>query len=431
MPSLTVIGLQWGDEGKGKIVDIAAAEADVIVRFQGGNNAGHTVMHGDAVFKLSQLPSGILRPGKMALIGNGVVIDPEGLQAEIETLQEAGIAISPANLGIASNACLILPHHRELDAAREHQSGTAKIGTTGKGIGPAYEDKVGRRAIRVGDLGHPDRLAAMIDRTLAHHNCLRVGMGLAAIGRAALATRLEGYRESLAPYTVAADERIHAIAASGGRILFEGAQGTLLDIDHGTYPFVTSSSTVAGGAAAGTGVPPGRLGTVLGVCKAYTTRVGAGPFPTEQDNDIGALLGERGWEFGTVTGRPRRCGWLDLVMLRATCRLSGVDGLALMKLDVLDGLDEIKICTAYGPVDEDRPSVSIGQRMMEPVAPVYETLPGWTETTEGARTRADLPAAANAYLDRIEELAGTPIWCLSTSPQRSNLIRCGDRDLFR
>jgi len=431
MPGLTVIGLQWGDEGKGKIVDIAAAEADVIVRFQGGNNAGHTVMHGDRVFKLSQLPSGILRPGKVAMIGNGVVIDPEGLHEEIKSLRTAGIAISPATLGIASNACLILPHHRELDAFRERHSGATRIGTTGKGIGPAYEDKVGRRAIRVGDLGQPERLAAMVDRTLAHHNCLRAGMGVATIDRDALVDKLEGYRTILAPFTVATDERIHAMAAGGGRILLEGAQGTLLDIDHGTYPFVTSSSTIAGGAAAGSGMPAGCLGTVLGVCKAYTTRVGAGPFPTEQDNETGAWLGERGKEFGTVTGRPRRCGWLDLVMLQASCRLSGVDGLALMKLDVLDGLDEIKICTGYDPANEGCTAVSIGQRMMGPIVPVYETLPGWTESTEGAKKRSDLPAAANRYLDRIEEVTGTPIWCLSTSPQRSNLIWCKNGDLFR
>ncbi|MCY4260221.1 MAG: adenylosuccinate synthase [Rhodobacteraceae bacterium] len=431
MTSLTVIGLQWGDEGKGKIVDIAAAEADAIVRFQGGNNAGHTVMHGNAVFKLSQLPSGILRPGKQAIIGNGVVLDPEGLESEIESLRRADVEISPDTLAIASNACLILPLHRELDALRERLSGAARIGTTGKGIGPAYEDKIGRRAIRVGDLDQPDRLTAMVDRLLDHHNCLRTGMNVETVPRDALLATLGRYRSILAPYGAAADERIHAIAAGGGRILLEGAQGSLLDIDHGTYPFVTSSSTVAGSAAAGVGLGPGLLGTVLGVCKAYTTRVGEGPFPTEQDNADGAWLCERGKEFGTVTGRKRRCGWLDLVMLRATCRLSGVDGLALMKLDVLDGLKEIRLCTGYGPGDEEAEVLAIGQRMMAPVEPVYEVLPGWSESTEGARKRSDLPAAARHYLDRIEEITETPIWCLSTSPQRMNLIRCRDEGFFR
>ncbi|MDX5361605.1 MAG: adenylosuccinate synthase [Alphaproteobacteria bacterium] len=426
MTNVAVVGSQWGDEGKGKIVDWLSERADVVVRFQGGHNAGHTLVIGGKVYKLSLLPSGIVRPGKLSIIGNGVVLDPWALFDEIARLMGQGVEISPQNLRIAENTPLILPLHRELDQIREKAAGRAAIGTTGRGIGPAYEDKVGRRAIRVSDLADGPTLDDRIERMLAHHNALRRGLGEPEIDRTKLKSDLEEIAERILPFADAVWSTLDAHRRAGDRILFEGAQGTMLDVDHGTYPFVTSSNTVAAAASVGTGMGPGAVGFILGITKAYTTRVGSGPFPTEQDNAVGSRLGERGHEFGTVTGRKRRCGWFDAVLVRQAVVQQGIDGIALTKLDVLDGFDEIKVCVGYeidgGRVERLPAAAAVQSR----VTPIYETLPGWSESTAGARSFSDLPATAIKYVMRLQELIGCPVSLVSTSPERDDTILLHD-----
>jgi adenylosuccinate synthase len=426
MANVVVVGAQWGDEGKGKIVDWLSERADVIARFQGGHNAGHTLVIDGAVFKLSLLPSGIVRPGKLSVIGNGVVLDPWALLAEIDKLTGQGVAIGPSNLMIAENTPLILPLHQDLDRIREEAAGAAKIGTTGRGIGPAYEDKVGRRSVRVADLGDAATLETRLDRLLAHHDALRQGLGAPPIDRAALKAQLVEVAPKVLAYAAPVWQVLAEKRREGRRILFEGAQGALLDIDFGTYPYVTSSNTTAGMAATGTGMGPGAVDFVLGIVKAYTTRVGEGPFPAELHDAIGQRLGERGHEFGTVTGRKRRCGWFDAVLVRQTCTTSGVTGIALTKLDVLDGFEELKICTGYdldGTRLDHLPTAAAQQAR---VTPVYETMEGWSETTAGARSWAELPAQAIKYVRRIEELIGCPVALLSTSPERDDTILVTD-----
>ncbi|MEM7653392.1 MAG: adenylosuccinate synthase [Pseudomonadota bacterium] len=426
MSNVVVVGSQWGDEGKGKIVDWLSERAEIVVRFQGGHNAGHTLVVGNQVYKLSLLPSGIVRSGKLSVIGNGVVIDPWALFAEISRITDQGVEISPENLKIADNAVLILPLHRELDAAREQAKGAAKIGTTGRGIGPAYEDKVGRRAIRVCDLADPDVLQEKIDNLLVHHNALRKGLGADEIDAGTLKADLLEIAPRILPFTAPVWDVLHKAKQAGKRMLFEGAQGTMLDIDHGTYPFVTSSNTVAGQAATGSGMGPGSVGFVLGITKAYTTRVGSGPFPTELEDEIGERLGEKGREFGVVTGRKRRCGWFDAVMVRQAIRTGGIDGIALTKLDVLDGLDELKVCTGYRLNGEVIRRLPPGRADQAAAEPVYESLPGWPESTYGARSWAELPANAIKYIRRVEELIGAPVALLSTSPERDDTILVRD-----
>jgi adenylosuccinate synthase len=421
MANVVVVGSQWGDEGKGKIVDWLSEQADVVVRFQGGHNAGHTLVIGNATYKLSLLPSGVVRQGKLSVIGNGVVVDPQALLNEIGTLQKQGVAVTPDNLRIAENATLILPLHQELDAIRE--SGDSKIGTTKRGIGPAYEDKVGRRAIRFMDLADLPALGAKIERLLAHHNALRRGLNLAELDGKVIYDQLAAVAPKVLPYMDSVWLLLDGKRREGKRILFEGAQGALLDIDHGTYPYVTSSNTVAGQAATGSGLGPSAIDYVLGICKAYTTRVGLGPFPTDQmDNAIGKTLGERGREFGTVTGRARRCGWFDAVLVRQTVRTSGIDGLAVTKLDILDGFDEIKVCVGYRLDGRDIDYLPAGEQAQARVEPIYETIAGWKEPTAGARSFAQLPAQAIKYVRRIEELVGCPAALLSTSPEREDTI---------
>lgn len=426
MANVVVVGAQWGDEGKGKIVDWLSERADVIARFQGGHNAGHTLVIGNTVFKLSLLPSGIVRAGKLSVIGNGVVLDPWALLAEIEKLTAQGVQISPANLMIAENTPLILPVHGELDRAREAQTSVAKIGTTGRGIGPAYEDKVGRRTVRVADLADPATLELRLDRLLVHHDALRRGLGLEPVDRAALHAALLEVAPKILPYAAPVWKVMNEARRAGKRILFEGAQGALLDIDFGTYPFVTSSNTLAGMAATGTGLGPGAVDFVLGIVKAYTTRVGEGPFPTELLDEDGQRLGERGHEFGTVTGRKRRCGWFDAVLVRQTCATSGVSGIALTKLDVLDGFDELKICIGYELDGETLDYLPTAADQQARVKPIYETYEGWQESTAGARTWGALPAAAIKYVRRIEELIQCPVALLSTSPERDDTILVTD-----
>jgi len=425
MANVAVVGAQWGDEGKGKIVDWLAERADVVVRFQGGHNAGHTLVVGDKVYKLSLLPSGIVR-GTPSVIGNGVVLDPWHLKSEIEKLRGQGVEITPDILKIADTCPLILPLHGELDGMREDASGSGKIGTTRRGIGPAYEDKVGRRAIRVCDLAHLEELEPQLDRLLAHHDALRAGFGVGPIDRAALLEQLRDIAGFVLPYAEPVWRMLHAARARGRRILFEGAQGVLLDIDHGTYPFVTSSNTVAGTAASGTGLGPNAVGFVLGIAKAYTTRVGSGPFPTEQENAIGERLGTRGHEFGTVTGRKRRCGWFDAVLVRQSAAVSGITGIALTKIDVLDGLDQVSICTGYRLGDQILDYYPSNATDQASVVPIYETMPGWHESTAGARSWADLPAQAIKYIRRIEELIACPVALVSTSPEREDTILVRD-----
>ncbi len=426
MANVAVVGSQWGDEGKGKIVDWLSERADVVVRFQGGHNAGHTLVIDGVTYKLSLLPSGIVRPGKLSLLGNGVVIDPWALLEEIDTVTAQGVAVDPDRLRIAENAALILPMHRELDNLREAASGSGRIGTTGRGIGPAYEDKVGRRAIRAGDLVHPEVLRSRIGRALQHHNALRGGLAAAAIDGEALFDSLMEIAPRIAPYLERVWERLDRLRRDGKRILYEGAQGAMLDVDHGTYPFVTSSNTVAGQAAIGSGQGPGAIGYVLGITKAYTTRVGAGPFPTEQDNETGARLGERGHEFGTVTGRPRRCGWFDAVMVRQSIKVGGINGIALTKLDVLDGFERLRICTGYRLNGETIHHFPSGESEQAAVEPVWEEIDGWSDSTRGARSWADLPATTVKYVRRIEELIETPVALLSTSPERDDTILVRD-----
>ncbi len=424
MSNVTVIGAQWGDEGKGKIIDWLSNRADMVVRFQGGNNAGHTIVVGDKTYKLSLLPSGVVQ-GKRSIIGNGVVVDPWSLLAEIEKVGAAGLTVTPDLLVLAENACLVLPLHRELDALRE-DAAAQKIGTTKRGIGPTYEDKVGRRAIRAIDLKDPASLPGKIERLLAHHNVLRKGFGAEAVDAGALLAALNEIAPKISPYIGSSWRELDAARKAGKRILFEGAQGALLDIDHGTYPFVTSSNTVAGQAAAGAGVSPRAIGTVLGIVKSYTTRVGEGPFPTELKDATGERLGERGHEFGTVTGRKRRCGWFDAVLVRQTCVTGGVDGICLTKLDVLDGFESINICTHYLLDGKKLDHLPADANEQARITPVYETIEGWSETTAGARSWAQLPANAIKYVRRIEELIGTPVSLLSTSPDRDDTITVQD-----
>ncbi len=426
MANVAVVGAQWGDEGKGKLVDWLSERADVVVRFQGGHNAGHTLVIDGVTYKLSLLPSGIVRPGKLSVIGNGVVIDPWALIAEIEKLSSQGVSVSRANLRIAANATLILPLHGELDRIREEAAGAGKIGTTGRGIGPAYEDKVGRRAIRVNDLADLSTLGPKIERLLAHHNALRRGLDQTEILAADLLQQLSEIAPKILVYSDAVWSLLDDVKRQGKRILFEGAQGILLDIDHGTYPYVTSSNTVAGQAAAGSGIGPSSIGYVLGIAKAYTTRVGSGPFPTEQDNEIGEYIGKTGREFGTVTGRKRRCGWFDAVLVRQAIKTSGIHGIALTKLDVLDGVEEIKVGVGYmldGKRIEQFPAAEEAQSRVEPI---YETIEGWQDTTAGARSWAQLPAQAIKYVKYLEELIECPVALLSTSPERDDTILMRD-----
>ena len=426
MANVVVVGAQWGDEGKGKIVDWLSERADVIARFQGGHNAGHTLVIDGEVFKLHALPSGVVRPEKLSVIGNGVVLDPWHLLSEIEEIRAQGVEISPETLMIAENTALILPIHGELDRAREASNSVAKIGTTGRGIGPAYEDKVGRRSVRVADLADAATLERRVDRALVHHDALRRGLGLPEVDRAALLERLRAVAPEILKYAGPVWKVLNEKKKLGRRILFEGAQGALLDIDFGTYPYVTSSNVIAGQAATGTGVGPGSIDFVLGIVKAYTTRVGEGPFPTELEDVDGQRLGERGHEFGTTTGRKRRCGWFDAVLVRQTCAISGMNGIALTKLDVLDGFDDLKICTAYaldGARLDHLPTAADAQARC---VPIYETLPGWSASTEGARSWADLPAEAIKYVRRVEELIDCPVALLSTSPEREEIILVTD-----
>ena len=427
MANVTVIGAQWGDEGKGKIVDWLSSRADVVVRFQGGHNAGHTLVVGNQTYKLSLLPSGLVR-GKLGIIGNGVVIDPDALLAEIARVRAQGLTVTPETLRIADNATLILPLHPALDKAREAARGDAKIGTTGRGIGPAYEDKVGRRAIRVCDLAEPETLSEKLDELLRHHNALLAGLGAPTFEKQVLLDQLLALAPQILPFAEPIWERLDTLRRAGKRILFEGAQAVMHDVDHGTYPYVTSSNTVAATAASGTGFPPGGLGFVLGIAKAYSTRVGSGPFPTELFDDVGKGLGERGMEFGTVTGRPRRCGWFDAALVRQSVKVGGINGLVLTKLDILDGLPEVKICTGYKINGELVPRLPAGQRAQAAAEPVYETLEGWSQPTYGARSWGALPAQAVKYVRRIEELVEAPVTSLSTSPQRDDTI--GVRDPF-
>jgi adenylosuccinate synthase len=423
MANVVVVGAQWGDEGKGKIVDWLSLEADIVVRFQGGHNAGHTLVIDKKVYKLTLLPSGILRPGKLSIIGNGVVLDPHHFVAEVAMLAAQGVEISPKNLKIAENVTLILGLHRELDAHRESSSTDAlKIGTTKRGIGPAYEDKVGRRAIRLMDLAEPDTLNQKIARLLAHHEPLRRGLGLEPVTAQAVRAELDSVAEKILPYMDATWEVLETARRAGKRILFEGAQGALLDVDHGTYPFVTSSNTVAANAATGSGLGPKAIGYVLGIAKAYTTRVGGGPFPAELHDAVGERIGDRGHEFGTNTGRRRRCGWFDAVLVRQAVKTSGIDGIALTKLDVLDGFGELNVCVAYTLDGQRIDRLPASQAAQARVVPVYETIEGWEGPTAGARSWAALPAQAIKYVRRIEELIEAPVALLSTSPERADTI---------
>jgi adenylosuccinate synthase len=426
MANVVVVGAQWGDEGKGKIVDWLSEQADIVVRFQGGHNAGHTLVINGETYKLALLPSGVLRPSKLAIIGNGVVFDPQAFLDEVARLKGQGVAVSPDNLRVAENVTLILPLHRELDALREdsaeRSNAMTAIGTTRRGIGPAYEDKVGRRAIRLMDLADLDTLSHKIDRLLAHHNALRRGLGLEEIDGKDILHQLAELAPKLLPYAETVWRLLDSKRREGKRILFEGAQGALLDVDHGTYPYVTSSNTVAAQAATGTGIGPGGVGYVLGICKAYTTRVGQGPFPTELRNEIGEEIGRRGNEFGVNTGRKRRCGWFDAALVRQTVRTCGINGLALTKLDILDGFDSIRVCTGYRLDGKEIDHLPAGEGAQARVVPIYETIEGWKQPTANARSWADLPAQAIKYVRRVEELVGCSIALLSTSPEREDTI---------
>jgi adenylosuccinate synthase len=425
MANVTVIGAQWGDEGKGKVVDWLASRADLVVRFQGGHNAGHTLVVGNQVYKLSLLPSGLVR-GKMGIIGNGVVVDPEALLAEIDRVTAQGLKVSPETLRIAENAILILPLHGAIDRAREAARGAAKIGTTGRGIGPAYEDKVARRAIRVCDLAEPETLAFKLDELLLHHNTLLRGLGAPTFEKQALLDQLLALAPRILPFVEPVWERLDEARRAGRRILFEGAQAVMLDVDHGTYPFVTSSNTVAATAASGSGIAPSATGFVLGIAKAYCTRVGSGPFPSELHDDIGKLLGERGHEFGTVTGRPRRCGWFDAAMVRQAVKVGGIQGIVMTKIDVLDGLKELKVCVGYRIDGRDYSYLPAAMRAQAAAEPIYETFAGWSASTKGARSYAELPAEAVKYIRRVEELIEAPVTLLSTGPERDDTIMMRD-----
>jgi adenylosuccinate synthase len=425
MANVTIIGAQWGDEGKGKVVDWLASRADIVVRFQGGHNAGHTLVVGNQTYKLSLLPSGLVR-GKLGIIGNGVVVDPVALLAEIDRVTSQGLVVTPETLRIADNATLILPIHAAIDSARETARGANKIGTTGRGIGPAYEDKVARRAIRVCDLAEPATLDAKLDELLLHHNTLLAGLGAPTFDKAALMADLLALAPRILPFAEPVWERLSQAKKAGERILFEGAQAVMLDVDHGTYPFVTSSNTVAGTAASGSGVGPSAVGRVLGIAKAYCTRVGSGPFPTELHDETGRLLGERGHEFGTVTGRKRRCGWFDAALVRQAVKVGGIDGIALTKLDVLDGFETLKVGVGYEINGVAYKHLPAGVAAQAAATPIYETLEGWSGSTRGARTWADLPAQAIKYVKHIEELIEAPVTLLSTSPERDDTILMQD-----
>lgn len=430
MGNVAVIGSQWGDEGKGKIVDWLSSRADIVVRFQGGHNAGHTLVIDGKVYKLSLLPSGIVRPNKLSIIGNGVVVDPWHLLKEIAAIAEKGVVVTPENLMLAENATLILPVHsatdRALEAFRTKAKPGTQIGTTGRGIGPAYEDKVARRALRVCDLEHPELVREKLEALLMHHNGLLRGLGAEELNIDTVYDDLMAIADKILPFKGVVWKRLEQARVAGEKVLFEGAQGTMLDVDHGTYPYVTSSNTAAGQAAAGSGVGPKSIGYVLGITKAYTTRVGTGPFPTEQENETGELLGQRGHEFGTVTGRKRRCGWFDAVMVRQAAKIGGIDGIALTKLDVLDGFKELKICVGYDLNGERLDHYPASMIHQAAVKPIYETMPGWSGSTQGARSWADLPAEAVKYVRRVEELIETPVTLLSTSPERDDTILMQD-----
>jgi adenylosuccinate synthase len=426
MANVAVIGTQWGDEGKGKIVDWLSHRADVVVRFQGGHNAGHTLVIDGVTYKLSMLPSGVVRKGKVSYIGNGVVLDPWALLKEIDAIREKGVEVGPHNLRIATNTVLILPLHGQIDRAREEARGKNKLGTTGRGIGPAYEDKVARRAIRVADLADTETLEDKVDQLLFHHNALLRGFGMKELNKREVLDQLNEIAPKVLPFHATVWKELDELRRAGKRILFEGAQGTMLDIDHGTYPYVTSSNTVSAQAAIGSGQGPGAVNFVLGITKAYTTRVGSGPFPTELFDEVGRTLGERGHEFGTVTGRPRRCGWFDAVLVRQSVKVNGVHGIALTKADVLDGMKTLKVCTGYridGEVTDHLPASTSRQARVEPV---YEEMEGWSQSTQGARSWADLPATAIKYVRRIEELIEAPVALLSTSPEREDTILVHD-----
>lgn len=425
MPSVTIVGSQWGDEGKGKIVDWLSAEADIVVRFQGGHNAGHTLVVDGTTYKLHLLPSGIVRGGKLSIIGNGVVVDPWALLKEIETIEGQGIQITPENLMIAENATLILPVHPELDQAFETARGKDKIGTTGRGIGPAYEDKIGRRGLRVCDLQDMDSLPAKIDKLLFYHNAIRKGLGASAVDRDDLITKIQDIAPKITPFIGSSWRVLNKAAQDNKRILFEGAQGIMLDIDHGTFPFVTSSNIVAAQAATGSGLGAQHLGKTLGITKAYTTRVGEGPFPTELFDADGESLGQRGHEFGTTTGRKRRCGWFDAVQVRQAVQTGGVTDLVITKLDVLDTFETLKICTGYEIGGESFDYIPANGALQDKITPVYEEIDGWSCTTEGCRTWNDLPEKAQAYLKRLSDLVGCPIAVVSTSPERLDTIKLG------
>src|SRR5215472_465874 len=426
MANVAVIGAQWGDEGKGKIVDWLSQRADVVVRFQGGHNAGHTLVIGNVEYRLSLLPSGVVRPDKLSIIGNGVVIDPWAFVKEVEAMREKGVEVTPANLKIAENAALILPSHGQIDRAREEARGERKIGTTGRGIGPAYEDKAGRRAIRLCDLADPATLGEKLDDILLHHNALLRGLGAEEAARAPVLQALLEVAPKVLPFADSVWQRLDEARRAGKRILFEGAQGVMLDVDHGTYPYVTSSTTHPGQAASGAGIGPGAVGFVLGITKAYTTRVGSGPFPTELTDATGELLGARGREFGVVTGRKRRCGWFDAVMVRQAVKVAGITGIALTKVDVLDGLPEIKVCTAYRWRGETLHHLPASASVQAELEPVYETIEGWQESTRGARSWAQLNAPAIKYIRRIEELIEAPVALFSTSPERDDTVLVRD-----
>jgi adenylosuccinate synthase len=425
LANVAVIGAQWGDEGKGKVVDWLASRADVVVRFQGGHNAGHTLVVGNQTYKLSLLPSGLVR-GKLGIIGNGVVVDPWALLAEIARVRAQGLTVTPDTLRIAENAPLILPLHGALDRAREVARGAAKIGTTGRGIGPAYEDKVARRAIRACDLAEPETLSAKLDELLLHHNTLLRGLGAETFAPAELLAQLLEVAPQILPFIEPVWERLDALRRAGRRILFEGAQAVMLDVDHGTYPFVTSSNTVAATAASGAGVGPSAVGFVLGIAKAYCTRVGAGPFPTELTDEIGQMMGDRGHEFGTVTGRRRRCGWFDAALVRQAVKVGGIQGLALTKLDVLDGFPELRLCTGYRIGARTERHLPAAPGAQAAAVPIYETMEGWSASTRGARSWAQLPAQAIKYVRRIEELVEAPVTLLSTSPERDDTVMVRD-----
>ena len=426
MTNVAVIGSQWGDEGKGKVVDWLSERADVVVRFQGGHNAGHTLVVDGVTYKLSLLPSGIVRPNKLSIIGNGVVIDPWALFSEIETVSKLGVKVTPDNLRIAENAPLILPIHSMVDKNAENSRGKGKIGTTGRGIGPAYEDKVARRAIRVCDLADEDVLRDKVENLLAYHNALLKANGGQQMTIDEILQPLLEVAPKILPFAMPVWMLLHQLKRDGKRILFEGAQGALLDVDHGTYPYVTSSNTLAGTATIGSGVGINTIGYVLGITKAYTTRVGSGPFPTELHDEVGQTLGRVGHEFGTVTGRPRRCGWFDATLVRQTVKIGGITGIALTKLDVLDGFEKIKICIGYTHNGKLYDYLPASSKIQAEIEPVYEEMDGWSESTHGKQSWADLPAQAIKYIRRIEELIECPVALLSTSPRREDTILVKD-----